>query len=223
MDSVKVSTILQDVRVILDQNAEGFDVPGVGEYTLEMNDVIKKSIVPAVQWAHMNAPVTKLKGVDFLEDAGLEGNALKLPGDFMRLVTIRVDRWKRALSTYLLEDDPQVSQILSGYPGLMPTADKPSMVLRQEDGDNYLLLYPFEADDDSSDDSSSDVTEGDLVVSARYIPFPEIKDESDSSDEGETVDIEPAVYRAFLYYLAHLVKLSYNEESKFEEQAKTML
>lgn len=223
MDSVDVATILQDVRVILDQNAEGFDVQGVGEYTLEMNDVIKKSIVPAVQWAHMNAPVTKLKGVDFLEDAELEGNALKLPGDFMRLVTIRVDRWRRALSTYLLEDDPQVSQILSGYPGLMPTADKPSMVLRQEDGDNYLLLYPFEADDDSSDDSSGDVTEGDSVVSARYIPFPEITDESDSSDESETVDIEPAVYQAFLYYLAHLVKLSYNEESKFEEQAKTML
>ena len=225
MESVNLSKILKDVRVILDQNAEDHSVP-VGEYTLELDEVITKGIVPAVQWAHMNAPVNKLKGKD-MTDSTLIGNAFQLPSDFMRLVTIRAYSWKRGLFSYFTEEDPQVSQILSGYPGLMPTVNKPAMVFRQEDGANYLMLYPFDGEDESSDDDS---TEGDYIVSARYIPFPKIdwsEDSSSSDDVTEydlsTIDIEPSVYEAFLYYLAYLVKISYNEDSKFMEQAQALL
>lgn len=223
MASINISTILHDVRVILDQNAEGYDVPDVGEYTLEMDDIIVKSIVPAVQWAHMNAPLTKLKGVDFSSQP-IDGNAIQLPDDFMRLVAVRCKNWKRAVSSYYTEDDPYVSQILSGYPGLMPTEEKPALVLRHDGDEAYLLLYPY-AGDESSDES----TDGDEMEKAFYIPIPVIQglDDSDESEDTQyqtaSIEIESAVYDAFLYYLAHLVKLSYNEDNKFEEQAKNLL
>ena len=222
MESVSISKILHDVRVILDQNAEDYGVAGVGEYTLEMNDVITKGIVPAVEWAHTNAPVGKLTGKDF-SDSTLIGNALQLPDDFMRLVAVRADKWKRTLNTYYTEDDPYVSQILSGYAGLMPTDNKPAMVMRQDGDARYLLLYPFESGESSDDSTAED--DDDYVVVARYIPYPAIDDgeSSDDSTADDTIDIEPAVYEAFLYYLSHLTKMSYNEDSKFMEQAQALL
>lgn len=211
MESVSISQILHDVRIILDQNAEGYDVAGVGEYTLEMNDVIYKAIVPAVQWAHMNAPLFKLKGVDFATEATLDDNLLTLPTDFMRLVTLRGSTWDRAITSYYMEDDPEVSQMLSSYPGLRPTEKKPAAVYTNEDGDRCLLLFPFPS--------------GTQISSARYIPFPAIDVDSSSTATyvDNTIEIEPAVYQAFLYYLAHLVKMSYNEDNKFAEQAQALL
>ena len=227
MESVNISKILHDVRVILDQNAEDYGVAGVGEYTLELDDVIRKGIIPAVEWAHMNAPVTKMTGKEIAMTPSplLPPNALQLPDDFLRLVSLKASNWNRAISTYYPEDDPYVSQILSGYAGLMPTANKPAAVMRLEGGKRYLLLYPFVDDDDSSDDSSA-ATEGDTITSAYYIPIPTI-DDDDSSDDSSvsdpSVDIEPTCYDAFLYYLAYLTKITYNEDSKFLEQAQALL
>ena len=127
MESVSLSKIINDVRVILDQNRDDYTQLNVGEYTLELNEVIVKGVIPAAQWAHMNAPISKLKGVTF-PDITTIGNVLQLPDDFMRLVSVRVSNWKRALNSYYAEDDPYVSQILSGYAGLMPTYNKPAMV-----------------------------------------------------------------------------------------------
>ena len=216
MDSINLSQIKQDVRIILDQNSKGEEELNVGEYTLDLDEIITKCVVPAVQWAHMNAPITKLKGNDFSENSVEDDNALKLPEDFMRLVTVKVNNWRRALNTYLTEDDPMVSQILSGYTGLMPTCNNPSMVLRQEGDDQYLMLYPY--DDGQGNDE---------VTLAQYIPFPQLEmDDDDVSSSGEpdgTIGIEPAVYPAFLYYLAHLVKETYNEQNTFEQQAQALL
>ena len=229
MESVSLSKIINDVRVILDQNRDDYTQLNVGEYTLELNEVIVKGVIPAAQWAHMNAPISKLKGVAF-PDTGTIGNALQLPDDFMRLVSVRVSNWKRALNSYYAEDDPYVSQILSGYAGLMPTYNKPAMVLRQGD-DRHLLLYPY-ADDESSDSDESTATEDDCVEYAYYIPLPQIEGLDESSDDessddnpydNATIDLEPAVYQAFLYYLAYLTKLTYNEDNKFAERAQALL
>jgi hypothetical protein len=81
-------------------------------------------------------------------------------------------------------------------------------------------------DDDDSRDDSSAATEGDTITSAYYIPIPTI-DDDDSSDDSSvsdpSVDIEPTCYDAFLYYLANLTKITYNEDSKFMEQAQALL
>jgi hypothetical protein len=218
MDSINLSKIKQDVRIILDQNSKGEEELNVGEYTLDLDEIITKCIEPAVQWVHMNAPITKLKGENFNTHSVVDDNSLQLPDDFMRLVTVKVNNWRRALNTYLTEDDPMVSQILSGYPGLMPTYDKPAMVLRQEEDKQYLMLYPYDED-----------VEDDDVISAQYLPYPKLVmyDDSDSSssagDDDGYIEIEPAVYQAFLYYLAHLVKETYNEQNTFEQQAQALL
>jgi hypothetical protein len=201
MASINLSTILHDVRVILDQNAEGYDVAGVGEYTLEMDDVIRQQIIPAVQWAHMNAPLGRLHGANM--SATVSGGKVALPADFMRLVSLKLANWQRAVNTFITEDDPQVSVILSDYAGLRPTANKPVVVFREEGGTSYLMPYPADAG----------------AVTASYIPRPQIT----GSGDAQAVDIEPAVYQAFLYYLAHLVKLTYNEDNKYAEQAQAML
>ena len=52
MESVSLSKIINDVRVILDQNRDDYTQLNVGEYTLELNEVIVKGVIPAAQWAN---------------------------------------------------------------------------------------------------------------------------------------------------------------------------
>ena len=202
MDSINLSTIKHDVRVILDQNAEGYDVPNVGEYTLDLDEIITQCVEPAVEWVHMNAPLSKLRGKTPASTT-ISNSLVALPDDFMRLISFRMNGWNRSATSFILEDDPQISQIVSGYPGLAPTAANPLLMMVMPTATTSASFKPYP------------LAQGDTVAVMRYLPKPKINNSA--------IDIEPLVYQAFLYYLAHLVKATYNEQNTFAEQAQALL
>ena len=84
---------------------------------------------------------------------------LKLPNDFLRLVSIRVSSWKRSVTEITSRGDPDSLRQESEWTGIRGSRTRPVVTsCFDADGNRCLWLHPFET--------------GDMVEHALYLPMP---------------------------------------------------
>lgn len=176
MASYKVEDIVKRVKVVIDQNVNDEAMTGFGDVdTLALDEIIKGMIVPAVRLLEMAAPMLMLGGgVDFKPKEGessiISYNSkkyafdVKLPKDFMRLVSLKMSDWATAVHDVTTTDDAMYRVLRNAYGCVRADADKPVVVVVNGEDNSYAI------------EAYGSEKEATLSV-ARYIPEPQVADD----------------------------------------------
>ena len=207
----KVSDIVRDVRIALDQNMKGDQLLLTGDIdTLSLDEIIRSKIVEGVRRVEIEAPTHLLEEGHTFGDAVFwgehESGWVLLPDDFMRLIAFRMNDWERTVYSAISVDDDEYAKQSSRYKGIRGNIQQPvcAIVTRQEG--KALEFY-----------SCKDKTA--QVVRASYIPYPCI-------DENGGVDISERCHTSVIYRIASLVLLTYGDAEKasiMENLSKSIL
>ena len=201
---VAVNKMLKDVRVAIDMNNSSKPLVLDGDTdTLQLDDIIRSTLVPAIMQVEMEAPSRLLEyGHDFVEDRTIEWGeggrgSIFLPDDFMRLVTFRMSDWRRAVFSAISDSDSEYVKLSSRYRGICGTPERPVVAIVNRGEGLVLEFYTCD---------STDATVTDSV----YVPIPEIKDDG--------IDVSEKCYKSAVYRAAFLTMASVGDQN-----ANTML
>lgn len=207
----ELSTILADVRVILDKNMSGDALAALGDIeTLTLDEMIDTKVTDAVRVVHMAAPYYRLDSLSTFVDSTIVWDDLHcghvvLPDDFMRLVSFKMSDWQRAVFEAIDVADGQYIFQGSKYKGIRGTPEKPVVAaVPYADG---LALEFFSCRSDEA-----------TIAAATYLPLP--------AWEGGAIAICRRLYRAAMYMTASLVASALgatDTANTLSEQSKAMM
>lgn len=196
-----VDALKKEIRILLDQNMTSEQLLGTDDIdTLALEDIIESRLVDAARIVQRDAPVFLLGSGEAFGDSiewesavGYGSGRIRLPDDFLRLVTFRMTDWSRAVIAPITEEDPLYAVQQSRYPGIRGNPQKPvAAIVTCPDG-QYLEFF--------SCSGGSDVS----IMRARYIPIPAI------TDKGKIYVCEK-LRPAVAHYAAGMVAGSVGEE-----------
>lgn len=203
------SKIIEDVKIILDENERtygsldiGGDIPDADQ--LETDRLIGRLIHVAIDAVNKIAPLDYLAGAFTKADSAVLNwevmnmycQKAVLPGNFTRLVYVRLPGWQRGTSDFHEENDQLYAQFFSKYAGVRPTALYPAaaVIVGEEPGTLEVVCCPRQSG------------EGDGKV--MYVATAE------SGDDVESYAISDKCYWAVVYYVAHLYYVTLNESGR---------
>ena len=206
----KVSDILHDVRIILDENGVSVPLTSLGDVdTLSLNTLIESKIEDAARIVELQAPLHLLSanGSDFgsgqgvnwhdSTNPGIGSGYIALPTDFLRLICFRMSDWAYPVSEVIYPHDPRYALQHSRYQGVKGNPQSPVVAIQTGESSSVLEFY--------SCDGGEDVT----VSIAKYLKEPKIATSTEGNgDEAESykvIDLCDKLFRAILYYTAYLV------------------
>ena len=214
-----VTALMEEIRVILDQNKVSTQLLDTGDIdTLTLDEIIRSKIVDATRVVVLNAPNHLIDGgVDvgpnFGEsiscDSGQAGygkGSIDLPRDFLRLICFQMSDWSRAVTEAINENHPKYAMQASRYSGIRGCPEKPVVaIVHTAVG---LTLEFFSCIDG----------EGVKIKKARYIAMPKI----DTNDE---IDICEKLKAATVYHAASLVAttLKDSQQAQFLKEVSASL
>lgn len=207
----KLSDITRDVKVALDQNmtSERLIVTNDLE-TLSLDHLIRSKIEESVRLVEQSAPIHFLESGHNFGDALFWANNncgwVKLPDDFMRLISFRMSDWERTVHSVIYPNSPQYTLQSSRFKGIRGNYQKPvcAIVIRPEG--KVLEFY-------SCKDSDAMVTE------AMYLPLPKI-------DNDNGIDICEHCYTSAIYMICAHVLTAYGDTANantFFDLSKTYI
>lgn len=174
--------------------------------TLTLEEIITSKIAQAARVVESNAPVWLLDSgralsgsITFAKEIGKGRGRMKLPDDFMRLITFKMSDWERAVTTPILETDPQYLLQSSRFPGLRGSPQRPVVAIVNEPTGLVLEFWSCKG--------GSEVT----LQRGRYLPVPKVKDGG--------IDICEKLKDAVVLYIAYLTCLT----TGHIEQAQSLL
>lgn len=201
MQTVPLSDIIREVKIILDENiTESFieDDPD----QLQLKDHIEARILDAVRNIHEAAGSEMLDDGLSIPTSGesiLQVNPdgtgyVRLPDDFMRLVIFKMIKWKRPVVEAISDTDPRYFLQKSRFVGIRGGIEKPVCAITTGEASKVLEFYSLPA---GEEDHS--------VEKARYLPLPVI--------ENESILMCRKLVRPIYYQCAGLVALSLKDQS----------
>ena len=208
-----IKSIIDNVRWVLDEEK------GQPDYeTAYMDNIIKSRINDALRWIIYNADTSLLDGSDTNDGTGciiqeelpsnvetkatLDGAYVRMPSDFVRLVRVKVTGWARAIHEPIAEDSEQYLMQSDAVAKADKTRPQAAIVSTLP---NKIELFPTPL-------------EGDKVE----ITYAVTPDEIDiSASEDTSFGIPPKLKTAFIYYLAYLVMIAYDDSSKASNMLAT--
>ena len=199
--------MMRAVRVALDMNNSSEALISTGDIdTLTLDEIIKEKIPIAARIIENEAPHHLLdKGKEFADtigwrdEVGKGSGVIKLPDNFLRLVSFQMSDWSYPVTVAITEESPLYAQQHSRYAGLRGTPQKPIVAIVQHPTGLHLEFYSCRA--------------GETVTlkKARYIAIPKIKNDS--------IELCEKLYNAIVHYTGYLVALTIGES----ERAKALL
>jgi len=206
MTSYDVGTLKQEILIALDMNMTSDALSELGDVdTLSLDEIVKSKIADAATIVLRDAPPYLLDEGDEMElEFSVDGivsdcGRAKLPDDFLRLVAIKMNSWRRSLNVAISEDSPLYAQQRSRFAGIRGSNEKPVAAIVHGSDGMYVECYPH----------------GGGVAYARYIPRPFIE----SSQSGESIWLCSKLERAVVYYAAYLAASAIQHS----EQASALL
>lgn len=203
MQTVPLSDIIREVKIILDENITESFIEGDPDQ-LQLKDHIEARILDAVRHIHEAAdssllddglPIPLEVGGQPTIQVNPDGTGyVALPDDFMRLVIFKMTKWKRPVVEAISDTDPRYFLQKSRFLGIRGGVDKPVCALTTGDASKILEFYslpPGETDQS--------------VEKARYLPLPKIEDNS--------ILMCRKLVRPIYYQCAGLVALSLKDQS----------
>ena len=188
-----VDTLVREAKVAIDENVSSQRLTSLGDVdTLTLDEIIRSKVEDAARLveegaAHylLDAGKPFAASVTWENDvAGYGAGKVRLPDDFLRLVTYRMSDWYAPVTEAITEDDPLYLQQSSRYAGVRGNPQRPVVAIVHDANGQVLEFYSCQAGP------------GVRVSAARYIPIPKI--------DGDSIDLCPKLYRAVVYRLASM-------------------
>lgn len=200
---ISVSQLVQDVRVILDENADSSVLAEIGDVdTLSLDALIESKVEEGARMVLLRAPLSLLSGSDMASlnsdgivwasgTVGVGSGYIPLPDDFLRLLSFKMSDWSHAVVECISEFDPRYALQHSRYDGIKGNPQCPVVALVSR-SDGACLEFFSCAD-------GSDVT----MERGVYLRVPEITIES----EEKKIVLPDRLLRPVQYYVAYIVSL----------------
>lgn len=194
-----IRDIARDIRIAIDQNAEGRPLRELGDSDqLTLDEIVASNIEPAAAAVMKAAPYTMLELGHLLPTDVMWGDMgsgwVMLPRDFMRLVVFEMSDWERPVYNPITPADPLYARQRSRWAGVRGTAQRPvvAIVTRQEG--LALEFYSCKSEDAE-------------VAKGAYVAWPR-------TDRDGWIDISQLCYRAMVCKAAALTCLAVGEAER---------
>lgn len=194
-----VSTLVKEVKVILDRNQESAALVPDDSDTLSQGELIQSRIVDAAKLILTDAPSELVEGamltdgkVLWQSSHGAYVGKVQLPSDLIRILSVRVSDWIRPGKLISEEDDEYKLQ--SCRFGLRGNVERPVAAIVHIGGERYMELYTSNTNDATLDLS--------------YVKLPDISN--------DMIGLPQGLKDAIVYMTAYLVCVSLGDSSTAE-------
>ena len=194
-----VSTLVKEVKVILDRNQESATLVPDDSDTLSQGELIQSRIVDAAKLILTDAPSELVEGamltdgkVLWQSSHGAYVGKVQLPSDLIRILSVRVSDWIRPGKLISEEDDEYKLQ--SCRFGLRGNVERPVAAIVHIGGERYMELYTSNTNDATLDLS--------------YVKLPDISN--------GMIGLPQGLKDAIVYMTAYLVCVSLGDSSTAE-------
>ena len=193
-----VEELIKKVRITMDENSSSSRLAEIKDIdSLQLDELIRESIVAGVKYIHSNADVTELTD-DVTEDAKLSHVEEKMigsekyiqyidcPSDFHVLSSIKMSRWKKPVRILSVLNNVNEDMELCPYYGIGSDQESPAVYLTERNGKRVFMACSCEE-------------EGSSVETFRYLPLPSIKEGNIKIIKGREDDCAYAIaYNVFM-------------------------
>lgn len=193
-----VEELIKKVRITMDENSSSSRLAEIKDIdSLQLDDLIRESIVAGVKYVHSNADVTELTD-DVTEDASTSSveeeiigsekyiQYIKCPADFHVLSSIKMSKWKKPVRILSVLNNVNEDMELCPYYGIGSDKESPAVYLTERNGNRVFMAC-------SCDE------EGSTLDTFRYLPLPSIKEGNIQIIKGREDDSAYAIaYNVFM-------------------------
>lgn len=185
------SQLMQDIRIVLDQNRNSGVLSNLGDVdTLSIDDIIESKIIDAADAVIRSAPANLLYDISVAATSGhtITNSVVTLPldTDFLRLIRFKMSGWQYPVHDALPYTEPEYVQCHSPY-GVCGTKDRP-MVFVVPYGEGTQRLEAFRAG------SPSDTMDCLYVKCSKF--------------NNDNITLGKHLVRPTIYYAAYLVAIT---------------
>lgn len=193
-----VEELIKKVRITMDENSSSSRLAEIKDIdSLQLDELIRESIVAGVKYIHSNADVTELTE-DVTEDASTSSVEEKMigsekyiqyidcPSGFHVLSSIKMSRWKKPVRILSSLNNVNEDMELCPYYGIGSDQESPAVYLTERNGNRVFMAC-------SCDE------EGSSLETFRYLPLPSIKEGKIKIIKGREDDCAYAIaYNVFM-------------------------
>ena len=194
-----VSTLVKEVKVVLDRNQESAALVPDDSDTLSQGELIQNRIVDAAKLILADAPSELVEGVVLTDGKvlwqsshGAYVGKVQLPSDLIRILSVRVSDWIRPGK--LISEDDDEYKLQSCRFGLRGNVERPVAAIVHTGGGRDLELY------------TSNTNDATLYLS--YVKQPEISN--------GMIGLPQGLKDAIVYMTSYLVCVSLGDNSTAE-------
>lgn len=195
MKTYSIKQIVEQVRIKYDEFGAAESEMIVSPDNADMDTIIASNIGAAYHFVMMGADLSMLEGKNLkVDDESLEIDKdlvghIKLPDDFLRVVTVRLSSWKSSPANVITEGMPEYR--MQSDPYACGTFQYPVMAIVNSVEGRFLELYKAR-------------TQEDTLKSFVYVPL--------WSSGNNEVNIPDMLSDAFIYYVAGLTATTFRED-----------
>ena len=193
-----VEELIKKVRITMDENSSSSRLAEIKDIdSLQLDELIRESIVAGVKYIHSNADVTELTE-DVTEDASTSSveeemigsekyiQYIDCPSNFHVLSSIKMSRWKKPVRILSSLNNVTEDMELCSYYGIGSDQESPAVYLTERNGNRVFMAC-------SCDE------EGSSLETFRYLPIPSIKEGNIKIIKGREDDCAYAIaYNVFM-------------------------
>ena len=193
-----VEELIKKVRITMDENSSSSRLAEIKDIdSLQLDELIRESIVDGVKYIHSNADVTELTD-DVTADASTSSveeemigsekyiQYIVCPSDFHVLSSIKMSKWKKPVRILSSLNNVNEDMELCPYYGIGSDQESPAVYLTERSGKRVFMAC-------SCDE------EGSSVETFRYLPLPSIKEGNIKIIKGREDDCAYAIaYNVFM-------------------------
>ena len=193
-----VEELIKKVRITMDENSSSSRLAEIKDIdSLQLDELIRESIVAGVKYIHSNADVTELTE-DVTEDASTSSveeemvgtdkhiQYIDCPSDFHVLSSIKMSRWKKPVRILSSLNNVNEDIELCPYYGIGSDQESPAVYLTERNDKRVFMAC-------SCDE------EGSSLETFRYLPIPSIKEGNIKIIKGREDDCAYAIaYNVFM-------------------------
>ena len=193
-----VEELIKKVRITMDENSSSSRLAEIKDIdSLQLDELIRESIVAGVKYIHSNADVTELTE-DVTEDASTSSveeemigsekyiQYIDCPSNFHILSSIKMSKWKKPLRILSVLNNVNEDMELCPYYGIGSDKESPAVYLTERNGNRVFMAC-------SCDE------EGSTLENFRYLPLPSIEEGNIKIIKGREDDCAYAIaYNVFM-------------------------
>lgn len=211
----EVADIVEEVKILLDQNQTENPIISQEDNTLKLDEIIRQKILHAARLLLETSDVSVIdhgKTDTTITPGEIEGKSwgelsawsFTAPTDYLRLLTLKMSDWRRAVHGTIPYESPEYSQLQSASIGVTGNPERPVVAEGQHIGaiDNAVVSW---RELEIYTSSTGELSE------FRYCPIPAFYTPTGST--AEYLDFPERLYRHLLYQTGSFTAATYKDSA----------